>query len=523
MSVVVAMLRVSNWKLLLCLGVILAAFLFSAATFIPSGSSILQFLPSKHVNLGLDLRGGAYLLLEMQLDSYDRETLEKQVNQIRVAAHDKKIGIKEVKFLSSSSMTIEPINSTQIDDLTKLIRTAIGHSLDINTSDNYLTLTANEEAFKEQRRQLTFQTMEIINRRIDEAGTREIDVQRQGDNYILLQVPGIDDPNEIKQLLGKTAKLGFHLLASHNGSSEYTPGVKVLPYEDQRTNMMTNISVQSRPLITGEMLVDAQTEARNGVPTVTFKLNQLGAKVFAEVTSKNVGRAFAIVLDNVVISAPLIREPILGGNSQITGNFTIASANELALLLRAGALPVPLKIVEERSIGPSLGSDSISSGTNAGIFGGVLVLLFMFIFYYWFGMVANIALVLNFFMIIAVLSIFDATLTMSGIAGIVLTLGMAVDANVLIFERIREELAKGRTALSAIESGYEMAFATILDSNITTVLVGLILYIFAAGPVKGFAVTLVVGIICSMFTAVTVTKVIVSLWFRKYKPNTINI
>lgn len=517
------MLKVPYWKLLMCLGVVLAAFLFSASTFVNPGSYIANLLPSKRVNLGLDLRGGAYLLLEMQLDSYDREMTDKHLNQIRIAARAEKIALKEVKLLPSNGIEVETSDPTQIDALTKLLRTTIGRDFDVTTKGAFITLSRNEEALREQRKQLVSQTIEIVNRRVDEAGTKEIDIQPQGENYILLQVPGIDDPNEIKHLLGKTAKLGFHLVVDRSGSSEHTVGVKILPYEDERNGRITNVAVQSRPLLTGEMLVDAQTGVHNGIPEVNFRLNQLGAKLFAEATTKNVGRPFAIVLDNVVISAPTIKEPIIGGSSRISGNFTIASANELALLLRAGALPVPLKIVEERSIGPSLGSDSIASGANAGILGGILVLVFMFVFYYWFGMVANIALVLNFFMIIAVLSIFDATLTMSGIAGIVLTLGMAVDANVLIFERIREELSKGRTALSSIESGYEMAFATILDSNITTVLVGLILYIFAAGPIKGFAVTLIVGILCSMFTAVTVTKVIISLWFRRRRPTQITI
>jgi preprotein translocase subunit SecD len=515
------MLKVPYWKVLMCLFVILASFLFSASTFVSSDSKIAQFLPSKRVNLGLDLRGGAYLLLEMQLDSYDRELTDKYLNQIRVSARAEKIGLKEAKLLPDNNILLETVDPAQTDDLKKIIKANTGNNFDIKTSGNGLILNRNKDVLREQRKQLAQQTMEIISRRVDETGTKEIDVQRQGDNYILLQVPGIDDPNQIKHLLGKTAKLGFHLVVDN--ANEYTPGVKILPLEDENTGRIINVAVQNRPLLTGDMLVDAQTTVNNGTPIVTFKLNHLGAKIFAEASSKNVGRAFAIVLDNVVISAPVIKEPILGGNSQISGSFTIASANELALLLRAGALPVPLKIAEERSVGPSLGSDSITSGIHAGILGGALVLVFMFIFYYWFGMVANIALTLNFFMIIAVLSIFDATLTMSGIAGIVLTLGMAVDANVLIFERIREELRKGRSALSAIETGYEMAFATIFDSNITTVLAGLILYIFAAGPVKGFAVTLIVGILCSMFTAVTVTKVIISLWFRKYRPAKINV
>lgn len=513
------MLKVPLWKLILCVIVVACSFLFSIPTFISPTNPVSEFLPNKRVNLGLDLRGGAYLLLEMKLGQFDKEYVEKYMDQIRIGARTSKIKLNDVKQVSGDTIVVEAQEGVNAEELTKMLKSSTNWQFDVSNAQNRWTLVQNKDKAQELHKDLLTQTIEIVRRRVDESGTKEIDLQRQGDNYILLQVPGIDDPNEIKRLLGKTAKLSFHMVATDSAAT----AVKSLPIQDTRDGSIRMMPIDGRAILTGDMLVDAQASIHNGKPVVSFKFNQLGAKIFGETSSKNVGKMMAIVLDNVVISAPVLTEPILSGSGQISGNFTVETANELALLLRAGSLPVPLEIAEERTVGPSLGSDSIESGTHAAVLGCGMVLVFMFIFYYWYGMVANVALVLNLFMIVAVLAIFNATLTMSGIAGIVLTLGMAVDANVLIFERIREELKKGRTPFSAMESGYEMAFGTILDSNVTTVLAGIILYMFSTGLVKGFAVTLIVGIMCSMFTAVTVTKVIFSLWFRKYKPTTLNI
>lgn len=513
------MLKVSLWKLILCIVVFILSLIFSIPTFLSDDNPMAEYLPSKKVNLGLDLRGGAYLLLEMKLDQFDKDYVEKFMDQIRIGARSSKLKLNDVKQVSQDTIMVEAPEGTDVEALTKMLKSATSWQFDVSHSQNRWTLVQNKDKAVELHKDLLTQTIEIVRRRVDESGTREIDLQRQGDNYILLQVPGIDDPNEIKRLLGKTAKLSFHMVAEDPNSAS----VKSLPIQDTRSGSIKMMPIESRAMLTGDMLIDAQTNIHDGKPVVAFKFNQLGAKIMGEASSKGVGKMMAIILDNVIISAPVFQEPILSGNGQISGNFTVESANELSLLLRAGALPVPLEIVEERSVGPSLGSDSIESGTKAAVVGCIMVLIFMFIFYYWYGMVANVALVLNLFMILAVLAMFNATLTLSGIAGIVLTLGMAVDANVLIFERIREELKKGRTPFSAMESGYEMAFGTILDSNVTTVLAGVILYIFSTGLVKGFAVTLIVGVLCSMFTAVTVTKVIFSLWFRKYKPTSLNI
>ncbi|MCL4158795.1 UNVERIFIED_CONTAM: hypothetical protein GTU68_035934, partial [Idotea baltica] len=314
------------------------------------------------------------------------------------------------------------------------------------------------------------QSLEIVRRRIDENGTKEVDLIRQGEQYILLQVPGAENPDEIKRLLGKTAKLSFHLVKDSYGSahnidrSKVSISTKILPFSDN-SGRRSFLGLDARPTITGEMLVNAQVSVDQASPVVSFKLNSIGARIFGETTSKNVGKMLAIVLDDKIISAPVINSAILGGSGVIQGSFSVQTANELALLLRAGALPVPLKIAEERTVGPSLGQDSIRSGTIAAVIGAILVFIFMFLFYGRFGIYANLALLLNIFLTIAILGIIGATLTLPGIAGMVLTIGMAVDANVLIFERIKEEFRNGRSVLSGIETGFQLAYATIIDSN----------------------------------------------------------
>lgn len=518
------MLKVPFWKTILVLVIVFLSIIFSVPSFFPESALVSRIFPDKKVSLGLDLRGGSYLLLEMQFNAYDREQYIKNADLVRSVLRSNTV--HSTNFIVNS----DEINITFADEDRKIQAKAVLEKelsglFVISSEQMGLNLEPNQEFIKSQRAGLVAQTIEIIRRRIDETGTKELDLQKQGENYILLQVPGIDDPNHIKKLLGKTAKLTFHLVDGVAGQGETKASLsqKVLPFDDNGRTPGRALLVNSRPIITGEMLVDAQSTVNNGAPVVSFKFNNLGAKLFGDASTKNVGKMLAIVLDNMVISAPAIREPILSGSGIISGNFTVQSASELALLLRAGALPVPLQIVEERTVGPSLGADSIESGATAAMFGTAMVVVFMFVFYYFFGMIANVALILNFFLIISCLSIFGATLTLPGIAGIVLTLGMAVDANVLIFERIREELAKGRSPLNAIESGYNMAFSTILDSNLTTVLVAVILYLFGAGPVKGFAVTLTIGILCSMFTAVFVTKIIVAYWYRRTRPTVLNI
>lgn len=508
------MLQIPRWKIYLSILISLLAIVYSLPTFISKNSILQNILPEQKINLGLDLKGGASILLELKFDDYEKQQHEKFLNELKSYAKSNKcftISQKDEVILKCDDKNL------MITDIKK----NYGNQYNLQIKNDEIILSKNLDLIEQDRARLMNQTIEIIRRRVDELGTKEIDLHQQSQNYILLQIPGVNDPSEVKQLLGKTAKLGFHLVEQNYNINEFKSGIKVLPYEETKEGRIYNIAVHTIPILTGEMLINAQTSIQNNNVAVTFQLNQIGTRLFANASTTYVGHAFAIVLDDIVMSAPIIREPILNGSGQITGNFTLTSANELALLLRAGALPVSLEVVEERSVGPSLGLDSIEAGIKSAVVGGFLVLAFMFIFYYWFGMVANIALFLNLILMIAILAIFNATLTMPGIAGIVLTLGMAVDANVLIFERIREELSKGKNSLAAIDKGYKMAYNTIFDSNLTTVLVGVILYIFGVGPIKGFAVTLIVGILCSMFTAVTITKIIIVFAVRRFKPKVI--
>ena len=348
---------------------------------------------------------------------------------------------------------------------------------------------------------------------MDETGTNEPVIQRQGDERVLVQLPGLDDPERIKNLLGKTAKLGFHLTderATRTGRGGAT--ALVLPMLD---NPGQELGIKRRAMITGEMLTNASTQFANGMPVVSFQLDARGADRFCRLSRDNVGQPFAIVLDNEVISAPVLREPICGGAGQISGGVSVAEANDLALLLRAGALPAPLTIAEERSIGPSLGADSIEAGKMAALVGLAVVVVFMVFSYGTFGIISVLALMFNMILVFGILSSLQATLTLPGIAGIVLTIGMAVDANILIFERIREEYLSGRTILSSIQAGFDNAFSTIVDANITGLIAAVLLFSFGTGPIKGFAVTLMIGIATTMFTAIMVTRLFLHLWARK--------
>ncbi len=359
----------------------------------------------------------------------------------------------------------------------------------------------------------------------DETGTKEPIIQRQGDKRILLQVPGLANPERLKEILGRTAKMTFHLVDEEVSRDDIASGIVPAGTRLVGTTDGSRYAIHSRVMVSGDMLVDANTsyDAETGEPVVTFRFNTTGARKFGEVTSENIGKPFAIVLDNKIITAPVIRSAILGGSGQISGNFTVQSANDLALLLRAGALPAPLKVIEERSVGPSLGADSVQAGVKASVIGIIMVIVFMIAFYGLFGLFANIAMLVNAFMTMTLLALFEATLTMPGIAGIVLTVGMAVDANVLIYERIREEVRNGKTPYAAIQDGFKMAFGTIVDSHITTLVAALILYYFGTGTVKGFAVTLAIGILCSLYTSVLVTRLMVVTWLKSKRPKTLNV
>jgi len=496
----------------------------------------IPFLPKQTINLGLDLRGGSYLLLEVDTNSIKKERSQSLVEDIRLALRQKKIKYIGLKVLPSGA-EVKIQNDVRLDDAEKVINdlnnSSVGNifntrktdNFSLNTSNGIIKISLNEDALKEKYRSAVSQSIEIIRRRIDGLGVTEPSIQRQGNNRILLEVPGLDDPQRLKDLLGQTAKLNFRMV-----DTSISPSEAIRTKIPSRSEILSDSDglqylVMKKVLVSGERLVDAQAsfDATTNSPVVNFRFDTVGGKYFAKATSRNVGKPFAIVLDNKVISAPVIRSPILGGSGQIEGGFSVEEANNLSILLRAGALPAPLEILEEKTIGPGLGEDSIQSGKIATIIGLVGVLIFIILSYGRFGIYANIALILNIIMIIGILSLLQATLTLPGIAGIVLTIGMAVDSNVIIFERIKDEYSNGKNPFLSVESGYSKSFGTILDANVTTLIASLVLFFLGTGPVKGFAVTLSIGIVTSVFTAFIITRLIISIWLLKKKPAELNI
>jgi SecD/SecF fusion protein len=392
-----------------------------------------------------------------------------------------------------------------------------GHTLDItDVGDGTLRLTLTDAAINEKIRRAVTQSIEVLNRRLNESGTKETNIQQQGVDRILVEVPGLQDTTKVKELVGTTANLEFRLVAD--------PGDPPGEFDNLPQQQGGQIPVQKRVMVAGEDLTDAQPGFdQNGQPDVNFRFNLRGGQRFGQVTSENVGRLFAIVLDGKVISAPRILGPITGGSGQITGNFTVEESNNLAVLLRAGALPAKLTVVEERTVGPGLGQDSIDAGKRAAVVGGVLVVCYMLGTYGVFGVFADIALAVHILFIFASMALLGATLTLPGIAGVVFTIGMAVDSNVLIYERIREEAHMGRSIISALDAGFKRAFATIIDSNVTMFVAAVILYLFGSGPVRGFAVSLGLGILTSVVTAVTMTRMMIALWYRYKRPTRLPI
>ena len=516
------MINIARWKIILVAVVCALALLYSAPNVIGSGArdfieaNMPSFFPSKTVNLGLDLQGGSHLLLEVDLSTVMTERAENLVSSLRPEMRSKKMGYKRLKDIDNG-VVITLRDEKDAEKLRKIIR-GVERDMDIKTDGATIEATYSDVMIKDIQDQTINQSIEIVRRRIDETGTREPAIQRQGDERILVQLPGLDDPQEVKDLLGTTAKMSFHLV---DMSGSRGSGTMTLPMVDKPGE---TINVMRKAELTGDTLEGAQySPDQNGQPAVSFRFNTIGAKKFCKLSRENQGRLFAIVLDNEVISAPVIREPICGGQGQISGSFSLKEASDLALLLRAGALPAPLTILEERTVGPSLGADSVQAGKIASLIGLAGVLFFMFITYGRFGAYANIALLVNVALIFALLSSLQATLTLPGIAGIVLTIGMAVDANVLIFERIKEELKNGRSVMSAVDAGFSRAMGTIIDSNLTTLIAALILYSFGTGPIKGFSVTLAIGIMTSFFSAIMVTRLLVVMWLHKNKPKTLKI
>ena len=518
------MVYLERWKVILILTVCLLGVLYALPNAMPretlawAQTHLPSFFPNQGVNLGLDLRGGSHLLMEVAVDDVIAERMQGLVDQTRTELRGAKIGYTDLG-VSSGAVHFKMTDPTQMDRAKQVVRD-MDRELDVTAKDGEFFIRMSDAKIIERKRAALDQSIEIVRRRIDETGTREPSIQRQGENRILVQLPGVEDPARIKGLLGQTAKLTFRLVDETASSVSVPPGEEALPLTDRPGSQ---IVVQKRVMVSGDTLTDAQPSFQDGQPVVSFKFDSVGGRRFGEATRTNVGHVFAIVLDNKVISAPVIREPILGGSGVISGHFTTQSAQDLALLLRAGALPAPIKILEERTVGPGLGTDSIHAGATASLIGLALVMVFFISAYGLFGIFANIALLFNIALIFAILSFLQATLTLPGIAGIVLTIGTALDANVLVFERIREELRLGRTPISAIDAGYSRALSAIIDANMTTLIAAFLLLIFGSGPVKGFGVTLTVGIITSIFSAIMVTRLIVVAWLRYAKPREIPI
>lgn len=509
------MINIAPWKIFLIVAVSVLGFLYSLPNVVGPvaygwmNDNLPGWAPTKTVNLGLDLRGGAHLLYEVNVDVVFKERADSLIGDLRTELRKEKIGYTRIGTIPMGAR-IKLRDSASAAQVRKIIRKSDPNlEIVMGEDDTLVEATLNEAGREQIYDQTLSQSIEIVRRRIDELGTTEPILARQGDDRILIQAPGAD-ASALKDIIGTTAKLNFHLVKDAGA-----PGGKTFPFLEDHTQKLT---VDRRALITGEMLNNAQPAFdQSGQPVISFSLNNTGGRRFCDVTRNNVNKPFAIVLDNEILSAPVIREPICGGSGQISGGFTVEEANNLALLLRAGALPAPMNVIEERTVGPSLGADSVAAGKIASLIGLAAVLVFMLLSYGMFGLFADIALMVNVALIFALLSGLQATLTLPGIAGIVLTIGMAVDANVLVFDRIREELRAGRSPMSAIDAGYSHAMSTIVDANVTTLIAALILFSFGTGPIKGFSVTLGIGIVTSFFTAIMVTRLLVVLWLRRTK------
>jgi SecD/SecF fusion protein len=534
-------MKSSPFRTILVLLVSIVGLLFAFPNFLPKDfvASLPDWLPKQTMVLGLDLQGGSHLLLEVDREGIVTERLRDLRRDARnILASENGIGNLITTDEASASIAIELTDPSQnasaqaaIEGLQNTLSNSLFAGVGVNelsfgeTADGRLTISLTNDGIAQRMSSLVAQSIEVIRSRIDELGTTEPTIQRQGDTRVLVQVPGFEDSDRLKSIISQTARLTFHMVypgmsAAQAEAQGLPAGTMIVPSQEGAAELL-----YEDVAIGGESLVDAQPsyDPQRNIPVVSFKFDTRGAITFGQITGANVGQRFAIVLDNRVITAPVIQQPITGGSGQISGSFTTASANDLAVLLRAGALPASLNIVEERSVGPSLGADSVRGGLIAGVIGGISTVCFMLIAYGTFGVFANIALILNVGLVIGTLSLLGATLTLPGIAGIVLTMGMAVDANVLIFERIREEKAAGRSSIQSIQSGFSNAMSAILDSNVTTFIAAVVLFYLGSGPVQGFAVTLAIGIITTLFTAYFVTLMIVSRWYDWVRPKTLKV
>src|ERR1700716_1275621 len=532
------MLYFTRWKALAIILTALVVCLCAVPNFFPEAQvKTWPVWAQRHLVLGLDPQGGSHILLEVDSNSVKKDKLDQVRDDVRRTLRDAKIGYTGLAA-KADSVEVRVKDTDLATALTKLreLSQPLGgllgssgqRSLEVSDAGGRRApLTVPQAAITERIRQTIEQSIQIVERRVNQLGTVEPVIQRQGTDRILVQVPGLQDPSRLKELLGKTAKMEFRMVDSTVPPDQAQQG-RVPPDSEvlmSSTSPKIPYVIKKQVLVSGGDLTDPHPgfDQRSGEPIVSFRFNTSGSRKFAQATSENVGQPFAIVLDNEVISAPVIREPITGGSGQISGSFTVQAANDLSILLRAGALPAPLTIIEERTVGPGLGQDSIEKGELAAYVGSIMVIVFMLVTYRLFGAFANIAVAINVAMIFGVLSLLNATLTLPGIAGIVLTVGIAVDSNVLIYERIREELRGGRNAISAIDAGFRRALSTILDSNITTFIAAAVLFYIGTGPVRGFAVTLGIGIITTVFTAFTLTSLIVAAWVRWKRPQTVPI
>jgi len=507
-------LRVTLILLVLVIGTVLAApNLVSRATL----DALPGWVPKSTVNLGLDLQGGSHLLLEVDMSKLIQERLDNALEEARAKLRVAKIGYTGLTR-TNDGVAVNLLDQSTVDAARKELSAVVGEGMELDVDGTSFVLRYTEAGLTQLRSRTVDQSIEIVRRRIDETGTREPTIVRQGEDRIVVQVPGVTDPQKLKDLLRSEAKLTFQMVEETAiGAATLPPTVMRVEHADPADGPA--LPLQKRILVAGENLTDAQQSFdQNSLPAVSFKFDTLGARKFGDATSKNVGKRFAIVLDDKIISAPVIKDAILGGSGIISGNFTTESARDLALLLRAGALPAPLTVIEERTVGADLGADSIQAGKIACIIAIAGIVVAMILLYGLFGIFANIALIFNGVLTLAGLSLLGATLTLPGIAGIVLTLGMAVDANVLILERVREEMRNGRSAVTAMEFGYREALATIIDAHVTTLISTLLLFMFGTGPIKGFAVTLTIGIIISLFTALLVTQLLTAVWLRRARP-----
>ncbi len=514
------MIHIARWKMVLIVAVSILSILYTVPSFLDQKTKdwlhahAPAWAPTRAVNLGLDLRGGSHLLLEADIDSVIRQKTEDGATALRAEMRKRKIAFANVSLIPNG-IKVELKSESDLSAAEKELRLT-DDTFVVSRDGLVLQGIYDERALKTIRTQTLSQSIEIVERRVNETGTREPMIQRQGDTRILVQLPGVEDPQRIKELMGRTAKLTFHLVDLDGSGID----ARLLPMHD---NPAQKIAIKRRVIMSGDMLVQAQPSFQEGAPVVSFKLNAIGARRFCDVTTQNINKPFAVVLDGEVITAPNINSAICGGQAIISGSFSVQEASDLSLLLRAGALPTTLTVVEERSVGPTLGSDSVKAGAIASFVAFALVVALMLVCYGLFGLFASVALVVNLCLTFTVMTLIGATLTLPGIAGLVLTIGQAVDANVLIFERMKEEIRAGRSVMSAIDTGYQKAMSSIIDSNLTALISGAILYAVGTGPIKGFAVTLTIGILTSLFSAIMLTRMMLLIWLKRTKAKTIPI